>query len=172
MALSAADAGAQVTVALPNTSQQTMLTALVDEQAQITVPAVVAFAVTDISAITKSDVAVSAQQIILASGTKQLRISVAANAPSFSPSVAESPTWAASNVSWSAGPAGGPNAWQGGGGTAGTLSTLYSAVATCNANTATCSMTKLSFSLAAAPTVTRSGAHTLTLTWKFESIGT
>jgi hypothetical protein len=44
-------------------------------------------------------------------------------------------------------------------------------VATCTADTATCSTTGLVFTLAAKTTVQRSGNHTLSVTWKFESIG-
>ncbi|MBA2304560.1 MAG: hypothetical protein H0W08_18275 [Acidobacteria bacterium] len=44
-------------------------------------------------------------------------------------------------------------------------------MATCNADTASCSITNLSFTLNAKSTIKRSGNHTLTATWKFESIG-
>jgi hypothetical protein len=48
----------------------------------------------------------------------------------------------------------------------------FNQVATCTAGTAACSTTGLILTLAAKTTVAISGNHTLSMTWKFESIGT
>ena len=171
--LSCGAASAQTAVILPDAAQATTFTAAVAEQARVTVPAGILFNVTNInSSTTDANVAISVQNIVLTSATKQLRISVAANAPSFTPPLAGVSTWSASDVSWTAGPGGGPNRWQNATGSAGTLSSAaYQTVATCNADTSSCSISKLSVTLAAKPTVKRSGSHTLVVTWKFESIG-
>ena len=143
------------------------------EQARVTVPAGVSFNVTNVrSSTTHGDVAINVQNIVLSTATKQLRISLTANAASFTPPGAGATTWSASDVSWNAGPGGGPNQWQNATGSTGTLSAAaYNTVATCNADTSSCSITKLSFTLGAKPTVKRAGSHTLIVTWKFESIG-
>ena len=166
-------ASAQTAVQLPDTTQSTTMTAAVAEQARITVPAGITFNVTNVNASTSDgNVAISVQNIVLTTATKQLRISLTANAGSFSPPVAGAATWAAADVSWNSGPGGGPNAWQNAVGSAGTLSSAaYTPVATCSADTVSCSISKLTFTLAAKSTVKRSGNHTLTVTWKFESIG-
>ena len=166
-------AAAQTAVALPDAAQSTTLTAAVTEQARVTLPAGISFNVTNVnSSTTEGNVPISVQNIVLSTATKQLRISLTANAASFTPPAAGATTWSASDVSWTAGPAGGPNQWQNATGSAGTLSAAaYNTVATCTADTASCSITRLSFSLAAKPTVKRAGSHTLTVTWKFESIG-
>jgi hypothetical protein len=164
---------AQTAVTLPDTTRATTLTAAVPEQARVTVPVGIAFAVTNVSSsTTEGNVAVSAQNIVLATATKQLRISLQANAASFTPPTVGATTWTAGDVSWNGGPGGGPNAWVNATGSAGTLSSaIYTPVATCNADAASCSCSKITFTLAAKPTIKRSGAHTLTVTWKFESIG-
>jgi hypothetical protein len=150
------------------------LTAAVAEQARVTVPASISFSVSDVNAsTTQGSVAIAVQNIVLGTATKQLRISLSGNAASFTPPVAGATTWSASDVSWTAGPGGGPNAWQNAIGSAGTLSSVaFNTVATCDPDATSCSIAKLSFTLAAKPTVKRSGAHTLTVTWRFESIGT
>lgn len=166
-------AGAQTAVVPPDTSQTTTLTAAVAEQARITVPPGISFNVTDVrSSTNENNIALSVQNIVLTSATKQLRISLMAAAASFTPPVAGATTWAASDVSWNAGPNGGPNAWQNATGSVGTLSSAaFNTVATCNADTASCSISNLRFTLGARSTVKRSGSHTLIVTWKFESIG-
>lgn len=166
-------ASAQTAVTLPDTAQGTTLTAAVPEQARITAPAGISFSVTNVSSpTTEGDVALSVANIVLMTATKQLRILLMANGTSFTPPIAAATTWTASDVSWSAGPGGGPNQWQNAVGSAGVLSSAaYNTVATCNADAAACSINKLSFTLAARPAVKRSGSHTLTVTWKFESIG-
>ncbi len=160
-------ASAQTTVAPPDSSQSTTLTANVSEQAQVTVPSGVTFNVTNVSASTAASAAsVTVGSIVLATVTKQLRVSLQASALSFTPSVALATTWAAGDVTWNAA------TWTNATGAAGTLSsTAYTAVATCAADTASCNTTGLVFSLAAKSTVKRSGNHTLAMTWKLESIG-
>ena len=161
------DTQAQVNVALPNSSQTTTLTASVSEQASVTVPAGVTFTVNDTGSATAASAAsVSATGIVLATATKQLKISLQANAATFTqPSGAI--TWNASDVTWNAA------TWTNATGSAGTLSnSAYNTVATCTAGASSCDTTGLAFTLASKPTIVRSGNYTLVVTWKFESIGT
>jgi len=140
---------------------------MVSEQARVIAPATVTFNVTDVGSSTPASAAsVTVDRIVLATATKQLRISVQANAASFTPPSVGETTWAASDLTWNAA------TWSSATGAAGTLSSAaYTTVATCAANAAACSTTGLVFTLGANPAVQRSGAHTLTVTWKFESIG-
>ena len=157
---------AQTTVVLPDTSQTTTLTATVGDQARVTVPTGVAFAVGDIATSTIATAAsVTVANIVLATASKQLRLSLQADAAAFTPPVGGSPSWAAGDVSWNAA------TWTNAAGAAGTLSSsAYNPVATCTADVAACSTTGLTFTLAANTTVKRSGNHTLVVRWKFESI--
>ena len=166
-AMTAGVASAQSAVALPNSSQTTTLTAEVSEQAQVTVPAGVTFNVTNVAAITTASAAsVAVDSIVLATATKQLKISLQANAAAFTPSVALATTWSAGDVTWAAA------TFSNGTGASGTLSSIaFSEVSTCAADAASCSTTDLVFTLAANSNVKRSGNHTLAMTWKFESIG-
>jgi hypothetical protein len=145
----------------------TTLTADVDEQAHIVVPSGVTFHVVDIASNTAADAAtITVDNIVLATATKQLKVSLKADAASFTPSVASAVTWDASDVSWNAA------SWTGATGATGTLSNSeFGAVATCTADVATCYTSALVFTLADKTTVKRSGNHTLALTWKVESIG-
>jgi hypothetical protein len=95
-----------------------------------------------------------------------LNVSLIGNAATFTAPLA-SPTWAVADVSW------GVAAFTAGTAVAGTLAETAVPVATCAAAVATCGTTgsSLVFTLAPKPTVTRSGNHTLTMTWKFASIG-
>jgi hypothetical protein len=158
---------AQTLVQLPNSSQTTTLTATVSEQAQVSVPAAVSFNVTNVGASTAaSGASMSASSIVLATATKQLKVSIQANAAAFTPPVGGAVTWSASDVSWNA--ASYTNAT----GASGTLSdAAYNEVATCDADAGGCSTSGLVFTLAAKNTVKRSGSHTLGVTWKFEAIG-
>jgi hypothetical protein len=160
-------AWAQTTVPLPDTSQTTLLTAVVSEQARVAVPAGVSFAVTNVANSTAaSAVTVTADRIVLATATKQFRITVEAAAGSFTPPVVGATTWSAADVTWNA------PAWTRATGASGTLSSVsFNTIATCDADAADCSTTALVFTLGAKSTVRRSGNHTLTVTWKFESIG-
>jgi len=166
-AMAAGVASAQSTVTLTDSSKTTTLTANVSEQAQVTVPAGVTFNVTNISAATAASAAsVTVDNIVLASATKQLKISLQANAASFTPSVAAATTWSAGDVTWNA-----ATFSNSGVGASGTLSSAaYGEIATCAADAASCSTTDLVFTLASKTTVKRSGNHTLAMTWKFESI--
>jgi hypothetical protein len=166
--IAAGPASAQATIALPDSSQSTTLTANVSEQARITVPASVMFNVTNTAAITNAAAAVTVTNITLASATKQLQISVVAGNLSFTPSVAGGTTWTSSDVSWDA------VAFSNAGvGTAGALAGVatYNIVQTCAVAVTDCSTANLPFHLAAKPTVNYAGSHTLTMTWKFASIG-
>ena len=167
-AFTVALASAQTTVTLPNQTQTTNLSADVSEQARITVPGTVSFAVTNTSAITDASAAVTVENIALATATKQLQISVAANALAFTPSVASGVTWASSDVTYDA------VAFSNAGvGTAGALAGVgtYGIVQTCAVDVAACSGS-LPLHLAAKPAVKNAGSHTLSITWKFASIGT
>jgi hypothetical protein len=156
---------AQVTVTLPSTSQTTTLTATVAEQANVTVPTAVTFAVADIASSTAATAAsVSATSVVLSSALKQLRVSLQANAASFTPP-SGAITWSASDVTWNAA------SWTNATGVGGTLSNAaYNTVATCTAGAGSCNTTGLVFTLAANPSIVRSGNYTLVVTWKFESI--
>lgn len=159
-------AGAQTNVTLPDTTQTTTLTATVSEQARVTVPAGVTFTVADVANSTAAAAAsVTVANIVTATATKQVRMSLQADAAAFTPPVGGAATWAAGDVSWNAA------SWTNATGTAGTLSaSSYNTVATCAADAQSCSTTGLTFTLAANTNVKRSGSHTLVVRWKFESI--
>ena len=159
---------AQVSLTLPSTSQTTAASAVVSEQARITIPAGITFGVTNVSVLTTaSAAAVTVSNVVLATSTKQLKLSVLANASSFTPPVVAATTWSAANVTWTAG------SWTNATASAQTLSSAaYRTVATCTAGVVSCSTTGLVLRLAAKTTVKRSGAHTLVVRWKVESIGT
>jgi hypothetical protein len=160
-------AQAQTTVTLPDTSQTTTLTATVSEQARVVVPAGVTFTVTSVSnATAASGASVTVDRIVLATATKQFRVSLEANALNFTPPSVGATTWAATDVSWNAA------TWTNATGSAGTLTNAsFTPVAVCTAGVATCSTSALVLTLAAKTTVQISGNHTLIVTWKFESIG-
>src|SRR5438132_5349569 len=108
---------AQTVVTLPDTSQTTTLTATVSAQARVTLPAGVTFNVTDIGSTTAASAAsVTIDQIAMAAATNQLKISLEANAASFTPPVGGATTWAAGDVTWNAA------TWTNGTGSTGTLS--------------------------------------------------
>ena len=167
LAVGVVPAYAQTTVTLPDTSQTTLLTATVSEQARIVVPASVSFSVGNIANSTAASAAtVTIDRIVLATATKQLKISVQAAAASFTPPSVGATTWSASDVTWNAA------SWTRATGVSGVLSAVsFTQIATCDAGVSDCATTDLTFTLGAKPTVGRSGAHTLIVTWKFESIG-
>ena len=154
-----------VVVPLPDTSQTTLLTASVGTQADVSVPSGVSFSVVNAQHSTDSVVqSVSATSLVLDTG-HVLKISLQANAASFTKPVGGTITWSASDVSWNA------PAWTGGTGSTGSLSnTAYNTVATSTVNAAALSTTALKFTLAAKPTVDRAGDHTLVCTWKFDCV--
>lgn len=163
-------ATAQTVVTLPDSNESTTLTAAVAEQCEITVPVGVTFTVTDIASTTTAPAAtVTINNIVLASATKQLKVSIQADAADFTKPAAAEPadtTWAASAVKWVAPVC--TNAT----GAPGTLSdAAFSEVFTATADTATASTNALVFTLDPNTTVKRSGNHTLVITWKVESIG-
>jgi hypothetical protein len=160
-------AQAQTTVLLPDSSQTSVVSVTVSEQARVAVPAGISFTVNNVGAATSANsAAVTIDQIVMSSAAKQLRLSLRADAAAFTaPAVGET-SWAANDVSW------GAATWTAATGTAGVLSNAtFNTVATCNAGVTACSTTGLVFSLAAKPSVQRSGTHTLLVTWKVESIG-
>jgi hypothetical protein len=152
-----------VVVPLPDTSQTTTLTAVVGEQANVTVPSNVGFSVFNASVSTdSSNQSVSATSIVLDSG-HHLKISIQANAANFTKPAGGTDTWATSGVSWNA------PAWTGGTGSTGTLSSAaYNTVAESAADPTALSTTALKFMLAANLGVLVSGDYTLLCTWKFE----
>ena len=166
MLVGARAAHGQTSVSLPNSTQTTTLTANVTDQARVTVPAGVTFTVTNVSASTPSSgQSITVDSIVLAAATNQLKVSLQGNSDAFTPPVAGATTWAVGDVTWNAA------SWTNATGSSGTLSnTAYNTVATCTADTGSCSTTALVFTLAAKSTVKRSGNHTLVVTWKFESI--
>ena len=159
-------ARSQTTVTLPDTSLTSTVSVNVNEQVRITVPAGVTFNVSNIGVSTvAAAVSITVDQIVMASATKQLKISLQANAASFAPPVGGAVTWSAGDVTWNAA------TWTNATGSAATLSHSSSnTVATCQADAANCSTTGLVFTLAPKPTVQRSGTHTLVVAWKLESI--
>jgi hypothetical protein len=158
-------ASAQITITLPDVSLTTTLTATVSEQCSITLPSSIVFNVTDVSSATHANGAISVANIVTSTALKQLRLSVQANAANFTPPVAMATTWSAGDVTWAAG------SWTNATGSSGTLSnSSYSTVTTGTANVTSLSIAALTFTLAAKTTVQRSGNHTLTVTWKVESI--
>jgi hypothetical protein len=158
---------AQTPVTLPDTSQTTVLTATVTEQAKVTIPTGLTFTVGDVASATNSSAAsVTVSNIVLATATKQLKVSLQAEAASFTAPVGGATTWAATDVTWNAA------TWSSATGASGTLSnSAYNTVATCAADAASCSTTGLVFTLGAKSTVQRSGNHQLTVRWKVEAIG-
>jgi hypothetical protein len=164
---SAAIAAAQVTVQLPDTSQTTTLTANVSEQARVAVPASVTFTVGNTALSTAASAAsITIDHIVLATATKQLKISVQADAANFTPPTGGATTWAATDVTWNAA------SWTSATGSSGTLSnSAFNTVATCTANASSCSTTALVFTLGAKAAVQAAGSHTLSITWKVGSIG-
>lgn len=165
--LTGASAQAQTTVVLPDTSQSSTVSVTVSEQARVVVPAGISFNVTNVGAVTAANAAtVTVDQIVMASATKQLRLSIKADAASFTAPAAGETTWAAGDVSWAAA------IWTAASGVGGTMSaSTFNPVATCDPSATGCSTSSLVFSLASKPDVRRSGTHTLVVRWKVESIG-
>jgi hypothetical protein len=150
-----------------DTSQTSILTANVSEQARVTVPEMVTFNVTNTALPTISGPqSVTVTNIVLASATKQLQITVTPAALDFSSP--GGPTWVSSNVSWGA--ATFSSAGVGSGGTLAGVATDQPIV-TCAVNVSDCSTTNLTFLLAPNAAVKTAGAHTLVIRWKFASIG-
>jgi hypothetical protein len=145
------------------------MTAAVAEQADISIPSAVSINVNDVNAQNAHpNLSVSISSIVLASATKQLRISLMANAATFTAPAGAPTTWNASDVSWST-----PTGWTNATNVDGTLSdSTYNLLSTCSAGVTACSTTKLKFTLAANAAIRRSGTYTIGIVWKFESIGT
>jgi hypothetical protein len=161
-------AEAQTSVTLTDTTQTTTLTATVAEQAVVSVPAAMSITVNNVNvANARPNQIVTVSNLVLATATKQLRISVQANAESFTKPAAATTTWSASDVSWTT-----TQAWTNATASDGTLSdSAYNVVAICTAGVTSCSTDRLKFTLAANPSITISGTYTIGIVWKFESIG-
>ena len=162
--MTAADSLAQTTVILPDTSQTTGVIVNVLEQATVTIPATTLFSVSNISMPTTSTaMTVSVGTLARKTTSTGVALSLRANGPAFTPPQPGAPSWTAADVSWTAG------TWSGGTGSAGILSgSAFTPIATCG--TDGCSTGNLVFTLSPKPSVTRSGAHTLVVTWKIESL--
>ena len=145
---------------LPDVSQGTAVTADVSEQADITVPVMITFNVTDIKSDTNGVGFVNAESIVLNEGNA-LKISLKGNAQAYPPPFGGGTTWGGEEVRGAAG------TWEGGTGTAGTLSTAYTEVAHSVKN-AEILESDITFTLKA-KSINRAGNYTLALTWKFES---
>ena len=130
------------------------------------VPAAVPFNVTDKGIDTvASGATVTATDIVLASNTYGLKLSIMADAADFTPPAAGGATYAASDIVWAAG------TWTHATGANGVMSSSsYGEVATCAANASDCSTNGLVFTLKANSGVKYSGAHRLSATWKVESV--
>ena len=161
-------AGVSWAAVLPDENNTTTMTATVAEQAQLTTPGAVSFTVADVTSVTVADsaVSVSATSIALSTDTQALKISLAPNAVQFTPPTGATVTWDSSDVSWTST---GTNWTPNNAALSGTAG-VYVEVATCTANATSCSSSDLTFSLAAKPTIDGSGAFSLVVTWKFESI--
>jgi hypothetical protein len=160
-----AGSASAVVVTLPDETQSTTFTATVSEQADVTVPASVAFTVGDVSSSTDSAAqTVSATTVVLTNG-QALRVELQGDAADFTPPAGGTVTWAAGDISWNAA------TWSNGTGASGTLSSAaYTKLADTDANAASTTTNNLVFTLAAKATVDRAGDHTLAATWKFSSI--
>lgn len=165
MFAAAADAQSAVTVG-EGPHATTTMSAMVSDQTRVHLPAGIAFNVTDVGrAIASDSVSILLDRIVLPTSTAQVRLSVQAAAPSFTPPVAGVTTWDAADVSWNEGQ------WSNASGAPGALSSsTYSAIVTCHADVSLCGTDRMSFTLAAKPAVSRAGNHTLTIVWKVEAI--
>ncbi len=153
---------AQTTI--PNSSNTTAVTANVAEQCTINLPATATFTVNDVTAATTTTVNVDLSNIILTDG-HSLHLSLEAANASFTPPSGGSVTWDASDISW------GVNSWTNGTGQAGSLSNAsFIPVVFSSNNASELANATLQLTLAAKPTVNRAGAHTLSVTWKVESV--
>ena len=164
--------GQAAVLTLPDTSTTSTMTVTIREGMSIIVPAIIDFGTVTIDATNKSVPATTTAQTVTLTGIalatgKKVRVSLQANAASFTDGTG--PVFAATDVSWNA------STWTQGTGTAGALSnTVFTPVATSNANpTGSMSTTNLLFTLGVhdfAAAAVLSGAQTLLITWKVESI--
>jgi hypothetical protein len=134
------------------------------DSVDVNIPSFLGFDVQDVTQATTGSpdpFTVAFSNAVLTSGNT-LRISVIASAPSFTPPAG--PAIPVSNVTWT------PTGAVHGSGNPGTLSgTVYSDVYDSAAN-ATSGSVNLSFSLAAPGGGIRAGNHTVSATWKIESV--
>ena len=164
LVLSLSAAAAVVTLPSEGVGDLCLFKLDVAEQADVTVPINLIFAVNDVTTATTATGDVSATSIVLTTGNA-LKISLKAEREDFIHPTIEGTTWDANDVSWTAG------VWTNGTGVAGTLSTEYAEVAHTEANAASTSST-VTFTLApkaAANPAIKSGQHVIQVIWKFES---
>jgi len=159
-------APAALATELPN-DPETVFTATVSEQITVSVPTGIAFDVTDTSVATAAAAdSVTVTEMALIEGN-HLRISLAPNDSSFSADGTGNTTWDSSDISWNAATG---TAFTGSAGTMSAAAATFVVVGTCTAGVNACSTDALVFTLAPKPTVNVAGAHTLSATWKFESL--
>jgi hypothetical protein len=164
LVLFAGAAGAQNVVSLPDANLTSTLTAIVREQAVVSVPSAITFVVDNVSIGTDASAAeLRVTNIVTPSDTSTVRILARASAPTFAPPRPGAATWSASDVSWNGG------AWINATPSTGHLThDAFTTVATCDAGAANCGTGNLLFTLAPKAVVV-SGQHQLTLIWKIES---
>ncbi len=158
-------ANAQTVVPVPDQSQTTTLIAQVGEQVRINVPATVTFVVANVANPTNATAAITLDNIVLSSATRQLNLLVRAEAAAFTPPVVGDPSWVAGDVSWAAG------GWTNGAGAGGTLSTTFASVVLGTGNATSVSNPGMAMTLAANTAVNRSGSHTMVIRWRVEGVG-
>ena len=155
-----------VTLTLPDESQTITLTALINEQADVSVPASVIFNVTDVSqGALSAEYTISATNVVLEDG-KKLRIEIIPTSEEFTPPVPGATTYQAGNVGWNS------PTWVNGDGHVGALDIwgYYIVADMSSANASELSTTQLKFALGPNSAVNRAGNHTLSATWKFSSL--
>ena len=142
-----------------------IMSTIISEQADVTVPAIITFNVTNITVATQSAAqTVSATNIVLAEG-KSLRIEMVAIDWAFTPPPGGGNSWYAGDITWNAA------SWTNGTGSSGTLhDSWFRKIADSNPNVTSLTTSNLVFTLAAKSSVTRAGDHILQYnTWKFSS---
>lgn len=165
LALLASAASAQIPVTLPGGGLTTTLTAVVSDQANVSVPDAVTFFVDDATISTDALAAqLRVENIVVPSETTTLRILAKASAPTFAPPRPGATTWSASDVTWKT------SAWTSATSAAGQLThDSFTSIATCSEGAPSCGTSSLVFTLAPKKSVA-SGEHQLLLIWKIESL--
>jgi hypothetical protein len=115
---------------------------------------------------TNATAAITLDNIVLSSATRQLNLLVRAEAAAFTPPAVGDPTWVAGDVSWAGG------GWVNGVGAPGSLSSAaFSSVVLGNGGVASITNAAMTMTLAANTNVTRSGNHTMLIRWRVEGVG-
>lgn len=172
LSTTAAFAAGPTVVTLPDeATMSSSLSADVSEQCSIEVPTTINFDVKNIAVDTLSGSQdVTIKNIVLASALTKLKLSIQADAAGFTTPNGGT-TWVPADIAWTAATWSGDAALTGTG-SAGTAlaNDSFQTVATSAATSSVCSTTNLVFTLKKNESVTRSGSHTLAVTWKVESI--